>query len=128
MARHATKTSYKSGKEHKYWNGGTSDYWRREARIKVNCPKGLIVHHKDGNFRNNKLDNLQIMTQSEHVGLHNKLRVGYKRKNTLMLNSLNKVLELKKKKLRHIDVAEKLNISRSTVKRCCIYLKKEGKL
>lgn len=29
-----------------------------------------IVHHIDGNKRNNDPDNLQIMTQSEHARLH----------------------------------------------------------
>lgn len=29
-----------------------------------------VVHHKDGNKRNNTLDNLQVMTQAEHTRLH----------------------------------------------------------
>lgn len=29
-----------------------------------------IVHHKDGNNRNNNLNNLQVMSQSEHERLH----------------------------------------------------------
>jgi hypothetical protein len=33
--------------------------------------KGLQVHHKDGNWKNNKLENLQLLTQSEHRKLHN---------------------------------------------------------
>lgn len=32
-----------------------------------------IVHHKDGNKQNNSLDNLQVMTKSEHTRLHNTL-------------------------------------------------------
>ena len=32
--------------------------------------KGEIVHHIDGNKRNNAPDNLQVMTQSEHARLH----------------------------------------------------------
>lgn len=31
---------------------------------------GEIVHHKDGNKRNNEPDNLEIMTQSEHIREH----------------------------------------------------------
>jgi len=37
-------------------------------------PKGYIIHHIDGNKRNNKLDNLQMMTQSDHVKLHGNLK------------------------------------------------------
>lgn len=29
-----------------------------------------IVHHKDGNKHNKHIDNLQLMTQSEHIKLH----------------------------------------------------------
>lgn len=32
--------------------------------------RGEIVHHKDGNRRNNHPDNLEVMTQSEHIKLH----------------------------------------------------------
>lgn len=32
--------------------------------------RGEIVHHKDGNKRNNKSENLEIMTQSEHIREH----------------------------------------------------------
>jgi len=32
---------------------------------------GEIVHHKDGDKWNNDLDNLEVMTQSEHARLHN---------------------------------------------------------
>jgi len=29
-----------------------------------------VVHHKDRNRQNNNLDNLQLMTRSEHTALH----------------------------------------------------------
>jgi hypothetical protein len=34
-----------------------------------------VVHHINGNMTDNRLDNLELMTQSKHVGIHNKLRV-----------------------------------------------------
>lgn len=34
----------------------------------------IEVHHKDLNHNNNSLENLQPMTKSEHLSLHNKLR------------------------------------------------------
>lgn len=35
---------------------------------------GEIVHHKDGDKWNNNPDNLEIMTQAEHVRIHNRQR------------------------------------------------------
>lgn len=34
---------------------------------------GCIVHHKDGNTHNNSVDNLEIMSQSEHAQKHGKV-------------------------------------------------------
>lgn len=33
-----------------------------------------IVHHKDGNAKNNKADNLQWVTRQEHNRIHNEMR------------------------------------------------------
>jgi hypothetical protein len=35
---------------------------------------GEIVHHKDGNKWNNDHSNLEVMTQSEHLRIHNHIR------------------------------------------------------
>lgn len=37
-------------------------------------PKGWVLHHIDGNGRNNDISNLMPMTIGEHVSLHNRLR------------------------------------------------------
>jgi len=34
-------------------------------------PKGLVIHHIDGNIYNNNLNNLKLMTKQEHDLLHN---------------------------------------------------------
>lgn len=34
-------------------------------------PPGMIVHHVDGDRRNNDLGNLRLMTHAEHARLHN---------------------------------------------------------
>ena len=35
-------------------------------RMIVDCPKGMIVHHRNGNTLDNRRENLQIMSQAEH--------------------------------------------------------------
>lgn len=35
------------------------------------------VHHIDGNPKNNNINNLQLLTQKEHMQLHNKLKTKY---------------------------------------------------
>ena len=58
------------------WKGGTNDYWHRKARkiieehtrIVVKYPK--VVHHIDKNRENNDINNLVIMTLSEHTKMH----------------------------------------------------------
>ena len=37
-------------------------------------PPGYDIHHKDGNGKNNALDNLAMMTHSDHLALHASLR------------------------------------------------------
>ena len=70
MPRHVTKTSFKSGKDHIGWNGGISDYWRREARKIVDCPKGFIVHHKNGDYSDNRKENLEPVKPGPHTHTH----------------------------------------------------------
>ena len=51
-------------------------YGRHEHRIVAEemigrpLAKGEIVHHKDGNIRNNDPENLEVMTQAEHINRH----------------------------------------------------------
>jgi len=47
-------------------NGKTMD----KHRLVMNVLPGFVVHHKDGNKKNNDPKNLQIMTQQEHLHLH----------------------------------------------------------
>lgn len=35
-------------------------------------PKGYVIHHKDHNSLNDRLDNLELMTKAEHVSHHKK--------------------------------------------------------
>lgn len=54
-------------------NGATKDE-HRLVWIKNNgeIPKGMVIHHIDGNKRNNDIHNLMLMSRSEHTSLHNK--------------------------------------------------------
>lgn len=46
--------------------------WEEANQKKI--PIGCVIHHKDGNKRNNKVENLQVMTRSAHSKHHDKLR------------------------------------------------------
>ena len=41
-----------------------------EKKIGRKLKKGEIVHHKNGNKLDNRLSNLEVMTQSQHATLH----------------------------------------------------------
>jgi hypothetical protein len=58
---------------------GTQVYAHRAAVGKTTRAKGSkatpdVVHHKDGNRKNNAKANLSVKSRSKHVGEHNKKR------------------------------------------------------
>ena len=50
-------------------------------------PKGIYIHHKDGNIENNNIENLESITSQEHSRLHNKGRKPSKSTKIKMSNS-----------------------------------------
>ena len=58
----------------------TEDGWEREHRVVAGAPsrsrheQWLIVHHRNEDPTDNRPENLQVMTQSEHAQLHNRQR------------------------------------------------------
>lgn len=78
---HSTELVQKQAKSHSkcaksYHKKGNSYIHREVAEEMLGRPlkSDEVVHHKDGNRQNNDPNNLMIMTQSEHMKLHNKER------------------------------------------------------
>lgn len=46
--------------------------WEKANNMPI--PKGCVIHHSDGNGRNNSIENLVMMTAGEHVRLHSEMR------------------------------------------------------
>lgn len=47
--------------------------WEYYSNKKV--PKGYVVHHKDGNYKNNTFENLECISKEEHFKLHHLQKV-----------------------------------------------------
>lgn len=67
--------SFKAMIEHQYWkNNGSWYYWHQQARKKLKKLgfdiNNKVIHHKDGNFRNNNFNNLSIMDRQSHAKFH----------------------------------------------------------
>ena len=52
-------------------------------------PKGYDIHHKDGNKLNNKIENLEILSHSEHTKLY---ASGYNQFTTKEMKEKNKII------------------------------------
>lgn len=59
-----------SGKSYTKRNGKHEHRLVAEKMLGRPLKPGEIVHHKDGDIHNNNFDNLEVMTQSEHIKLH----------------------------------------------------------
>jgi len=89
-----------------------------ELQLKRYLNKDELVHHKDSNKLNNSIENLEVMTKSNHRALHNILD----KKGKLHYN-IELVKKLYLEGLSCRDIANKLNIGKSTV---ALYVKNLG--
>ena len=83
---HMCYLHYNSGPHHYKWKGGVAHYCTgyifhsrtgrgihrivMERYIGRKLKEREVVHHIDGNKKNNDINNLEIMSQSEHAKLH----------------------------------------------------------
>jgi len=67
-------------------------------------PEGYVIHHKDGNKKNNNIENLQAMKSEEHLSLHH---AGLKKKGHKAFNKTNK--EIRKKIFELAKEVKKIN-------------------
>jgi hypothetical protein len=57
----------RSGSKNGRWKDGSS---QTHYRNKTNAKPGEVVHHKDGNKKNNNSSNLQKISKSKHNKVH----------------------------------------------------------
>ena len=58
-----------------YWVVKVSEHgkWQYEHRVLTNCPKGYHVHHKNEDTLDNRLENLEIISASDHIKHHHQI-------------------------------------------------------
>lgn len=84
-------------------------------------PNDAEINHKDGNKANNKIENLEMITHREnirHAYENNLIKSKWESKSSkLTREDYERIDSLSKSKIRTIDIAKMLNISRRTVGR-----------
>jgi len=111
----------KNGEKHKTKGIHVLMYENHIGKI----PKGYVVHHKD-NTKNNFLDNFQMMTNEEHLRLHNKgennpmygkKRAGEKSGNHKLSNQdvIRIRIDLDEGTLTQKEIGEKFDVSQITI-------------
>lgn len=73
-----------------------------------------LVHHINGNKHDNKINNLQIVSRSEHKKLHSEIGESTRIKKKYFFKK-KQLLDLRKKKLSMQKIAEQYNCTQPTI-------------
>lgn len=90
--------------------------------------KGEVVHHINGDFLDDRLENLEVLTVSEHARKHREIdgiseacRIGHKKKFRKQRNALlPKVFRFYKQGKSLRKMAKELNLHRNTIKKILV--------
>lgn len=89
---------------------------------KAEIPKGMHIHHKDGDRANNSLNNLQLITASEHARIHGQnpsdKAVEARRRNAQIATEGNKRIPKKVRSETRREAWEKQKQKPPTEKQC----------
>ena len=75
-------TGWSKGAKNGMWKGGVRRTYHQRARrlieksLNIKLTKNQVVHHIDGNWKNNTIENLKIMDRAEHTSYHRNNAVG----------------------------------------------------
>ena len=124
------KTRNKPGTEYQIINFSTVDNNKKTFRVHrlvllafkpVENSQNLKVNHKDGNKKNNSLDNLEWCNDSENqihafkLGLQKPRRGEKSNFSKLSINDIEKIFKLREKDLTQKEIAEIVGCTRSNI-------------